>query len=125
VIEALKTELGMSTNEISSFVGKEHLQCTFEGDLSIKTFEGDIEVSPGDYIIKGVNGEFYPCKPEIFEKTYEPVMEETIDDNKNNKVYISINLSMPREEADINMIIAKIVNYMEKELVRTVEGIYI
>ena len=27
----------------------------------------------GDYIIKGVNGEFYPCKPDIFEKTYEPV----------------------------------------------------
>jgi hypothetical protein len=39
----------------------------------IDTLEGKHVVSPGDYIIKGVNGEFYPCKPEIFEKTYEAV----------------------------------------------------
>ena len=34
--------------------------------------EGNHHASPGDYIIKGVNGEFYPCKPDIFAKTYEP-----------------------------------------------------
>lgn len=39
----------------------------------IPTLEGDMKASKGDYIIKGVNGEFYPCKPDIFEKTYEPV----------------------------------------------------
>jgi hypothetical protein len=38
----------------------------------IPTLEGDMKCSKGDYIIKGVNGEFYPCKPDIFEKTYEP-----------------------------------------------------
>lgn len=38
----------------------------------ITTLEGNMNVSFGDYIIKGVNGEFYPCKPDIFEKTYEP-----------------------------------------------------
>lgn len=38
----------------------------------IKTLEGDMLASKGDYIIKGVNGEFYPCKPDIFDKTYEP-----------------------------------------------------
>ena len=37
----------------------------------IETLEGDMTVSDGDYIVKGVNGEFYPCKPEIFEKTYD------------------------------------------------------
>ena len=37
----------------------------------IKTLEGKMKVSNGDYIIKGVNGEFYPCKPDIFEKTYD------------------------------------------------------
>lgn len=42
-------------------------------ELYIKTLEGELHVSVGDYIIKGVNGEFYPCKPDIFEKTYEPV----------------------------------------------------
>ena len=40
-------------------------------ELYIKTLEGDHHASVGDYIIKGVNGELYPCKPDIFEKTYD------------------------------------------------------
>ena len=39
----------------------------------IQTLEGGHVVSPGDYIITGVKGEHYPCKPDIFELTYEPV----------------------------------------------------
>lgn len=39
----------------------------------IKTLEGDLKVSPGDWIITGVQGEKYPCKPDIFEATYDPV----------------------------------------------------
>ena len=39
--------------------------------IVIHTLEGDMEVSKGDYVIKGVKGEFYPCKPDIFEQTYE------------------------------------------------------
>ena len=38
----------------------------------IETLEGNMTVSEGDYVIKGVRGEFYPCKPEIFALTYEP-----------------------------------------------------
>ena len=41
----------------------------------IKTLEGDMTVSENDWIIKGVNGEFYPCKLDIFEKTYEPATQ--------------------------------------------------
>ncbi len=41
--------------------------------LKIFTLEGPLNASPGDYIIKGVQGEFYPCKPDIFEATYEQV----------------------------------------------------
>jgi hypothetical protein len=41
--------------------------------LLISTLEGVMEASEGDWIIKGINGEFYPCKPDIFEKTYEAV----------------------------------------------------
>lgn len=41
----------------------------------IDTLEGGHTVCPGDWIIKGVKGEFYPCKPDIFEMTYEPVEE--------------------------------------------------
>jgi hypothetical protein len=43
--------------------------------LTIHTLEGDMIASRNDYIIKGVNGEFYPCKPDIFDKTYEPAEE--------------------------------------------------
>lgn len=45
-----------------------------EGDYpTIHTLEGDHLVSEGDWVITGVNGEKYPCKPDIFEKTYDPV----------------------------------------------------
>lgn len=44
-----------------------------DGDCFIKTLEGDMKVNVGDYIIQGVNGELYPCKPDIFEKTYDEV----------------------------------------------------
>lgn len=40
--------------------------------LVIKTLEGDMRADLGDYVIRGVQGEFYPCKPEIFAATYEP-----------------------------------------------------
>ena len=45
------------------------------GGLFIKTLEGDMLARKGDYIIKGVNGEFYPCKMDIFKKTYDEVEE--------------------------------------------------
>ena len=41
--------------------------------MKIVTLEGIMTATPGDFIIKGVQGEFYPCKPDIFEKTYELV----------------------------------------------------
>ena len=44
--------------------------------LSIWTLEGTMEASDGDFIIRGVEGEFYPCKPDIFRKTYEEVKDE-------------------------------------------------
>ena len=43
------------------------------GEIMIPTLEGEMTASVGDWIIKGVNGEFYPCKPDIIEKTYEPI----------------------------------------------------
>jgi NTP pyrophosphatase (non-canonical NTP hydrolase) len=41
--------------------------------IAIDTLEGTVTASPGDWIIRGVRGEFYPCKPDIFAATYEPV----------------------------------------------------
>ena len=47
-----------------------------QGGIFIPTLEGDMKASFGDYIIKGVNGEFYPCKPDIFEKSYDKAEEQ-------------------------------------------------
>ena len=44
--------------------------------LLIPTLEGLMIATEGDFIIKGIKGEFYPCKPDIFEATYEPVQED-------------------------------------------------
>ena len=41
-------------------------------DITIPTLEGAMTATRGDWIIRGVAGEFYPCKPDIFEQTYEP-----------------------------------------------------
>ena len=43
--------------------------------IDIETLEGVLHASPGDWIITGVKGEQYPCKPDIFEETYDPVVE--------------------------------------------------
>ena len=45
-------------------------------ELGIQTLEGVMTASVGDYIIKGVKGEFYPCKPDVFELTYEALKEQ-------------------------------------------------
>lgn len=59
-----------------SLFARDFLKCKHEilkKCIRIKTLEGTMEAVPGDFIIKGVGGEFYPCKPDIFEKTYEKV----------------------------------------------------
>lgn len=43
------------------------------GFMLIATLEGVMQAKPGDWIIRGVQGEFYPCKPDVFTATYEPV----------------------------------------------------
>lgn len=43
-----------------------------DGGIAIRTLEGVMRASPGDWIIEGVSGELYPCKPDIFAATYEP-----------------------------------------------------
>jgi hypothetical protein len=44
----------------------------YSGFVLIETLEGTMQGSAGDWIIRGVKGEFYPCKPDIFDATYEP-----------------------------------------------------
>jgi len=77
------THIEYNSGEISDFLGKiVRLKTTPNGvpeggkTIEIDTLEGVMTASVGDYIIKGIKGEFYPCKPDIFEATYEPVDEE-------------------------------------------------
>ena len=72
IIEAIQWN-GENLSEIDEFTKNEVKN--HESVLIISTLEGDMYVSLNDYIIKGVNGEFYPCKPDIFVKTYEEVTE--------------------------------------------------
>lgn len=63
-------------SEIAEFVGTD-LRVNYENKdnpyILIETPEGTMKASVGDYIIKGVKGEFYPCKPDVFKQTYDSV----------------------------------------------------
>ena len=72
IIEAIQWN-GENLSEIDKFT-KNKVK-SHESVLIIPTLEEDMYTSLNDYIIKGVNGEFYPCKPDIFDKTYEEVIE--------------------------------------------------
>jgi hypothetical protein len=80
VIEAIQWN-GNNQGEIANFISKmlrtkyTHEEGNPSGKITIETLEGDMTASVGDFIIKGVQGEFYPCKPDIFEKTYEEVWD--------------------------------------------------
>lgn len=73
VIEAIKFD-GGNFSECERFIGKENYDNTLNYP-NVKTLEGVLGVSVGDYIIKGVKGEFYPCKTDIFKMTYDLVEE--------------------------------------------------
>jgi len=85
VIEAVQWT-GKNHREMFEFLGGKHDEPItssgpnffinhdrIDGGLFIKTLEGEHAASIRDFIIKGVKGEFYPCKPDIFEQTYEEV----------------------------------------------------
>lgn len=83
VIEAIRwNPFEMTISDVERFVGAYAdeggllYKGKYKGDLIIKTLEGDMTVIEGDWIIKGVKGEFYPCKNDIFEMTYELEPEE-------------------------------------------------
>ena len=76
LIEAIQYT-GDNFDEIKEFVGDSYYENVDEHHLTlnigIKTLEGDMAISLFDYVIKGVNGEFYPCKSDIFKKTYDEI----------------------------------------------------
>jgi len=75
VIDAVQWT-GGNQAEVSEFFNQKGSTFGLKGDRwTIGTLEGNMVATPSDWIIKGVKGEFYPCKPDIFEATYEAVGE--------------------------------------------------
>lgn len=70
VIEAMQWNGPPDDAALEKFAG--HF-ASIGAEVYITTLEGSMRVSPGDWVIRGVKGEFYPCKPDIFEATYEKV----------------------------------------------------
>lgn len=69
VIEAIQWTLGNDA-EVFAFIGQPD-RVSVDGAITIETLEGTMLCMPNDWVIKGVKGEFYPCKPDIFDVTYE------------------------------------------------------
>jgi hypothetical protein len=77
IIEAVQWD-GVHIQPVHDLGGVSETSQDFLGDdITIYTLEGKMKATKGDWIIKGVKGELYPCKPDIFEMTYEPV--KTLD----------------------------------------------
>ena len=75
IIEAVQW-MGDNFDKISEFFDSKERNMWGEGDsIIIETLEGQMYARIGDWIIKGIANEFYPCKPDIFKKTYEEVKE--------------------------------------------------
>lgn len=76
-IEAIKWT-GDNFEEIAKFTNckayMELMYSSMKEELIIKTLEGDMMATVGDYIIKGLKGEFYPCKSDVFHKKYEEIL---------------------------------------------------
>ena len=75
---------GNNEHEIMDFAGDARVRCvpmsmTLRPAITIDTLEGVMTASEGDFIIRGVKGELYPCKPDIFAATYEAVDSENTE----------------------------------------------
>lgn len=75
VIEAIQYN-GENCEELEEFTGIRMFHFWEDDAIEIPTLEGNHKCSVNDFVIKGVKGEFYPCKPDIFEATYEEVIDE-------------------------------------------------
>ena len=83
--------------------------------IFINTLEGEMRAECGDFIIKGVEGEFYPCKPDIFEKTYDVVEDGVRLQTFGEKaVGITFNPSSSDEVHEAKMLAAKQIDLLEK-----------
>lgn len=128
-IEAVQFD-GLNPTEIKDFVGENCEVEIYDNEVTppvarivIHTLEGDMEVSKGDYVIKGVKGEFYPCKPDIFERTYESekpdkILGEAAEEyikKERFRIMTEKNLKLTGDGAEMTLIDGELSNF-EKAL---------
>ncbi len=123
IVEAVKWT-GLNLEEIKNFVDESLLYNIYDGawevgeapvivDMQIRTLEGNMSVSVGDYIIKGVQGEFYPCKPDIFKETYETV--SMVSDNDRTTVPMSQYIKLENKNKKLRNTINRLKRELEVE----------
>ena len=113
VIEAVQYD-DFHTGELNDFCGSSIFE-PVGGSPFIRTLEGDMTISKGDWVIKGVKGEFYPIKSEIFFKTYDVVENAGRPQTFGEKaVGITFNPSGSDEVYEAKMLAAKQIDLLEK-----------
>ncbi len=71
-IEAFQFRSGEQDGSVAADVAAGNVRYPEDGTMLIRTLEGEMIARSGDWVIRGVKGELHPCKPDIFEETYEP-----------------------------------------------------
>ena len=118
VIEAIQYD-GANITEIETFVrGKLPTIMTSDlgAQLVISTLEGDMKVTKGDYVIKGIKGEFYPCKPDIFKSTYNVIEDNNgILSEGEKRVRTNFNVSSLKIVDETKQLMAKAINLLSTD----------
>lgn len=103
---------GNNTPEIDEFMGDDLLKVACDDMLVIRTLEGEIYASIGDYIIKGVKGEFCTCKPDIFKLTYDLEEDLILEENDLTEKYLH-NLFKGMDHKEKLLFISNLLNTMQ------------
>lgn len=118
VVEAIQYN-GINITEVESFVGAKLPTVWLsveETQLILSTLEGDMKVSKGDYVIKGVKGEFYPCKPDIFKQSYNIVEENNgILTEGEKRVRTNFNVSSSKLVDTSKQLMAEAINLLSRD----------
>ena len=118
VIEAIQYD-GANITEIETFVGAKLPSVWLsveDTQLIIPTLEGDMKVSKGDYVIKGIKGEFYPCKPDIFKSTYNVVEDNNGSLSEGEKrVRTNFNVSSSKTVDEAKKLMAEAINLLSHD----------
>ena len=118
VIEAIQYD-GANITEVESFVGAKLPSVWLsveDTQLVIPTLEGDMKVSKGDYVIKGIKGEFYPCKPDVFKSTYNVVEDNNgILSEGEKRVRTNFNVSAAKTVDTAKQLMAEAINLLSRD----------